>query len=116
MLRALLETHPGWQVCGEAENGVEAVQKAAQLKPDLIILDILMPQMNGFQAAKQIHSTSPHMPILIFTGYAISLRDKLETRECGVRDIISKTTAPSRLMDAVETGLRETARSSSAAS
>jgi DNA-binding NarL/FixJ family response regulator len=72
MLRALLETHTDWQVCAEAANGLEAVQKAAELKPDAIILDLAMPEMDGLHAAREILSNSPTLPILLHTNHAFS--------------------------------------------
>jgi len=59
-LRSLLESHEGWEVCGEAEDGDEAVAKAAALSPDAIILDLAMPRMDGLEAARHIHKAAPH--------------------------------------------------------
>ena len=64
LLRALLETRQSWQVCAEAENGLEAVAQAAELKPDIIILDLAMPLMDGLHAAQTISAASPTTPIL----------------------------------------------------
>ena len=61
MLKALLETRTGWQVCAEAANGLESVEKAAELKPDVIILDLSMPEVDGLQAAVRIAAASPHV-------------------------------------------------------
>src|SRR6266403_473357 len=64
-LRALLESRTGWQVCAEAANGREAVEKAGQLKPDVAVLDIGMPLLNGVEATRQIRKLSPQTEILI---------------------------------------------------
>jgi two-component system response regulator NreC len=68
-LRNLLENRPDWEVCGEAENGREGVDKAIVLCPDLILLDLSMPVMNGFQAARELHRLLPQVPLLMFTSF-----------------------------------------------
>lgn len=66
-LRSLLESKSDWEVCGEAANGREAVEKAAKLKPDVAVLDIAMPLLNGVEATRQILKVSPKTAILILT-------------------------------------------------
>lgn len=66
-LRSLLESKNDWEVCGEAANGREAVEKAAKLKPDVAVLDIAMPLLNGVEATRQILKVSPKTAILILT-------------------------------------------------
>lgn len=66
-LRALLETQPGWTICGEATNGNEAVEKAAQQQPDVVILDIGMPEMNGVVATVRIREVAPQARVLVLT-------------------------------------------------
>src|SRR3974377_1848395 len=68
-LRSLLARHAGWEVCAEAESGDEAVSMAAALKPDLSILDLLMPRMDGFEAARHIRKIAPGRPIILHTLY-----------------------------------------------
>ena len=65
LLRRLLERHSDWRVCGEAVNGVEAVEKVKVFTPDLAILDLGMPMMNGVQAAREIARTNPRLPMLL---------------------------------------------------
>lgn len=66
-LRTLLEQHGSWQICEEASNGQEAVEKAQQAAPDVIVLDFQMPKMNGLDAAREIRRRSPDVPILMVT-------------------------------------------------
>jgi DNA-binding NarL/FixJ family response regulator len=66
-LRAVLEAHPGWEVCGEAANGLEAVSQAHALKPDIVVLDFAMPELNGLGAARQIRQELPQIEVLILT-------------------------------------------------
>src|SRR5260370_38728215 len=66
-IRSLLEDHAGWEVCGEARDGREAVEYAGKLKPDVLLLDIGMPNLNGLDAARQILATDPEARILILT-------------------------------------------------
>lgn len=66
-LCSLLKSHPGWIVCGEAIDGRDAVQKAVDLRPDVILVDVSMPHLNGFETAKCIHDKVPEAEILIVT-------------------------------------------------
>lgn len=68
-LRMLLERHQGWTVCGEAADGIEAVEQAAALKPDVILLDISMPKLDGLTAMPLIREKVPHAAIVILTLY-----------------------------------------------
>jgi DNA-binding NarL/FixJ family response regulator len=102
VLKATLENHSGWQVCGQATNGLEAVQKAAELQPDLIILDFAMPVMDGLRAARRILSASPSVPVLIFTNYYCPTLVG-EADLAGVRQVIDKGLAGHELVLAVET-------------
>jgi DNA-binding NarL/FixJ family response regulator len=102
VLKTALENHSDWHVCGQATNGLEAVQKAAELHPDLIILDFAMPVMGGLGAARQILSASPSVPILIFTNYYFPSL-VLEADSVGVRQVIDKGLAGNELLFAVET-------------
>src|SRR5260370_17925650 len=66
-VKALIESPPGWEICDEAHTGREAVAKAEQTKPDVVILDITMPELNGLEAAKSIQKVSPGTEILILS-------------------------------------------------
>jgi DNA-binding NarL/FixJ family response regulator len=104
MLRALLETHEGWQVCGEAENGLEAVAKAKELRPDVIILDLAMPVMDGLRAAREIVAALPGVPLLIHTLHNAP-GVELEVKKAGARKIINKTDNADELLKAIEEAL-----------
>ena len=90
IIRGMLEAHPGWEVCAEAEDGVQAVARAKECKPDLILLDLAMPEMNGFEAAREISSALPGTPILLNTLYASPQVEK-EAEKVGVLRVISKS-------------------------
>ncbi|MFL6519684.1 MAG: response regulator [Chthoniobacterales bacterium] len=98
--RAVLEAQPGWQVCGFAENGREAVARAIELKPDIVILDMTMPDLNGLDAAIQIKEQLPETEILIFSGHE---SEELIRRafEAGVKSFIFKSKAHESLVHAV---------------
>jgi DNA-binding NarL/FixJ family response regulator len=100
-LRALLESKTGWQVCAEASNGREAVEKAGQLKPDVAVLDIGMPLMNGVEATRQIRKLSPQTEILILTMHD---SDQLvqEVLGAGAHGYILKDDADRNLIAAVD--------------
>src|ERR1700687_4589932 len=68
-LRALIEHEPGWQVCGIATNGQEAVEAAKKLKPDVVILDMTMPELDGLEALREIKRTLPNTEVMIFSAY-----------------------------------------------
>jgi DNA-binding NarL/FixJ family response regulator len=100
-LRALLQPHPGWEICGEAVDGRDAVSKAADLKPDVVILDIGMPNLNGLDAARQILATEPRTMILILT-IDESEQVMREVLGAGARGFLLKSDAARDLVTAVE--------------
>ena len=103
-LTSLLESHAGWKVCGEAENGQEAVMKAAELKPHLIILDLSMPIMDGLRAAREIATIMPTVPILMYTQHTY-WGIELEVKKFGVRMLVPKTGDGGELLSTIETML-----------
>jgi DNA-binding NarL/FixJ family response regulator len=100
-IRAMLESHPGWEVCGEAKDGREAVELASKEKPDLILLDIGMPNLNGLEAARQILAVSPDIAILILTMHD-SDQVVREVLRAGARGFLLKSDAGRDLVAAVE--------------
>ena len=100
-VRSLLEEHPGWEVCGEAKDGREAVEFANQLKPDILLLDIGMPNLNGLDAARQILSINPDARILILTIHD-SEQVVREVLAAGARGFLLKSDAGRDLVAAVE--------------
>ena len=68
-VRAFIESWPGFEVCGEASDGLEGVEKRLELKPDVIILDFPMPRLNGLQVALIVHQTVPTLRIILYTLY-----------------------------------------------
>ena len=100
-LKAMLETHPGWEICGEAHTGAEAVAKVQELKPHVAILDIGMPEMDGLEAARQIRQHSPKTEILVLSMH---YSDQLirEILEAGIRGYVVKSDSDRDLVLAVE--------------
>jgi DNA-binding NarL/FixJ family response regulator len=89
-LRTLLGLNSDWQVCGEAVDGADAVEKAHQLAPDLILMDFSMPQMDGVQAAREIAKAGSDIPILLVTLNLSSEIMEL-ARNAGLRGAMSKS-------------------------
>ena len=104
-LRALLETHAGWEVCGEAADGRAAVDLAQKLSPDIVVMDIGMPQLNGFEATRQILERTRGIEVLV-----LSMHDSEQlVREvigAGARGYVLKSDAGRDLVAAVEALLR----------
>ena len=100
-LRTLLESKAGWEVCGEATHGRDAVQKAAELKPDVAVLDIAMPILNGVEATRQFRKLSPATAILILSMHDSELLVQ-EVLEAGAKGYILKDDADRNLLAAVE--------------
>ncbi len=100
-VRTLVE-RSGWEVCAEAATGREAIDLAEKLKPDVAVLDIGMPELNGLEATREIRRLVPGTEVLILTGVNTDqiVRDVFES---GARSFISKTDAPRFLNEAIET-------------
>src|SRR5579864_6455867 len=103
---SLLESHQGWEICGQVADGRDAVEKCRLLKPDLLILDICMPELNGLDAARQILKHNPDQAILVLTA----VDSEQVIREClevGIRGWVFKSDSSEDLMTAVEALQRE---------
>jgi DNA-binding NarL/FixJ family response regulator len=101
LVRSKLQSHPHFEVCGEATDGGQAVEEAKKLKPDVVVLNVTMPVLNGFQAARQIRSSLPESAIVILSSNA-DKRFVEEAKKIGVRAYVAKTKAGEALVKAVE--------------
>ena len=100
-IRSLLENHPGWEICGEASDGREAVASVTKLKPDVLLLDIGMPNLNGLDATRQILAIMPEARILILTVHD-SEQVVREVLAAGARGFLLKSDTGRDLVTAVE--------------
>lgn len=101
----LMEYHDGWEVCAEAENGKQAVLKATELKPDIVVLDLAMPVMSGIDAADEIGKVLPSVPVVLYTMYAVPVIE-LKAKQVGVRQVVPKPDAAG-LLRVVENLLKQ---------
>ena len=101
----LIESHDGWEVCAQVEDGKQAVLKTRELKPDIVVLDLAMPVMNGIEAAGEISKVLPSAPIVLYTLYAFPMTELL-AKKVGVRHVVSKTDGAG-LLRVVENLLQE---------
>jgi DNA-binding NarL/FixJ family response regulator len=101
-IRSLLESHDGWEVCGEAATGRDAVEQNRQLRPDVVVMDLSLPELNGLDATRQILKDSPGTEVLVLTMHRSEelARDVLRA---GARGYIMKSDADENLITAVDT-------------
>lgn len=97
-VRRLVETRKDWQVCGEASDGVQAVQKVRELVPDVVILDILMPVMNGFEAAMEIRQIAPATKLILLSIHEVPVSAK----EVGADAFVSKADVAQELVTTID--------------
>lgn len=100
-LRSILNAKPEWQICGEAENGQQAIECAKELKPNIIILDITMPVMSGLEATEELTNLNLGFRILIFTMHDSSTLTKA-VRKAGAQGYVLKSRAARDLIRAIE--------------
>lgn len=100
-LRDILAVRPGWAICAEAHTGTEAVAKAKSLKPDVAILDLSMPELNGLEAAQQIRAVAPKTEMLVLSMH---YSDQLvrDIVDAGIRGYMMKSDADKDLLTAVD--------------
>jgi DNA-binding NarL/FixJ family response regulator len=98
--RRFLESETQYEICGEAVDGVDAIEKARDLRPDLIILDMSMPRMNGLQAARVLRKEMGNVPIILFTMH-VSAVSSAEVQAC-VSSVVCKTDGLVRLVKQVD--------------
>jgi len=101
LVREFIEARPGFEICGEATDGMEGIAMGRELRPDLVILDFLMPRINGLQAALMLQHFVPNMPIILFTFYKDAIPKDL-AQAAGVTSILSKTDQLAKLADEVQ--------------
>jgi DNA-binding NarL/FixJ family response regulator len=100
-IRRLLEQRPGWEVCGEAADGLGVVLKTAELKPDVVILDLALGMIDGLTAAREISRLVPSLPIVLCTIFFTDVLER-ESPEFGIRAVVDKSDAGTRLVSVVE--------------
>jgi DNA-binding NarL/FixJ family response regulator len=101
ILKMYLELQKDIMVCGEAANGFEAIEKAKMLRPDLVLLDLAMPEMNGAEAASVLKKAMPNVPIIVFTMFSENIGRSL-TSAVGVDLVLSKPDGMRALVDAIQ--------------
>lgn len=100
-LRSLLESHSNWEVCGEAVNGREAIDRVRELKPDVVVLDVTMPQVNGLEAAREIRRYMPESKVVILSQHEPALM-KQSALAAGAGAYVTKSEVSRELMIAIE--------------
>ena len=106
LLRRLLEKEEDWQVCGEASNGVEAIEGVERFKPDVVVMDLAMPIMNGLQAGPEIAKAHPRLPMLLISVQEVSKQLVWEARRAGYRGAVTKSGGGGEVLRGVEALLR----------
>jgi len=105
LVRTYFDRETDFRVCGEAVDGLDAIEKASELNPDLIILDESMPRMGGLKAARIIHSMAIRVPIILFTLHAETISSE-DVSDAGIASIVSKTGGIAELGEQVDNLLR----------
>ena len=100
-LRRLLEAQPGWIICGEAENGCDGIEKAAKLRPDLIVIDLAMLVLNGIVATSVLKRLMPAVSIVMFTSFS-DPSIKKTAMASGLDAFVDKSESPEILLSCIE--------------
>ena len=106
IIRSFFECESGFDVCGEAIDGFDAIQKAKELNPDLIILDLSMPRMSGIEAAPILKKMLPQTPIVLLTSHHRALQG-YDAHAVGIDAVVAKDGGMSLLLDRVKSLLQE---------
>jgi DNA-binding NarL/FixJ family response regulator len=101
----LFRSEPDFEVCGEAANGREAIERAQELHPHLVVMDLAMPVMNGIEASRVLRKLLPTVPVIVFTHYSDVLSEK-EAHSLGISIVVSKSAHISVLLDKARDLLR----------
>jgi DNA-binding NarL/FixJ family response regulator len=110
-LKGLAGQYKDWTIVGEAVNGRQAVLMAASLNPDLVVLDLAMPMLDGIHAAAEILKVSPSMPVILYTLHDMP-HLLLEAKKVGIREVVFKTSDATELADAIHRVLKDAASTS----
>jgi DNA-binding NarL/FixJ family response regulator len=105
-VRSALERHPGFEVCGEAEDGLKAVEEAHKLKPDVVVLNVSMPVLDGFGAAREIKAKLPETAIVILSANVDQCFIE-EAKKIGARAYVAKTKTGEALVKAIEAAVKD---------
>jgi len=97
ILRSIFERR-GWEVCGEAEDGKAAIEKTQRLRPDIVVLDLSMPVMNGLEAARELKRINPSLPLIMYTTFSTPHLER-EAIASGCSALIPKEESLTRLID-----------------
>jgi len=100
-LRLLIQDHPGWTVCAEARSGREAVEQSIECNPDVVVIDVSMPDLNGLEATRRIRKSCPRTEVLVVT-YHDSDEMAAEVLNAGARGYVLKSDSDQELVHAVE--------------
>jgi DNA-binding NarL/FixJ family response regulator len=100
-LRSLLESHSGWEIAGEASDGAEAVEQVLRLKPDVTVLDVSMPGLNGLDAMRQLLKSQPDLKVVVLSQYEPAFLER-SALEAGAKVYLTKTDVGQRLIRAIE--------------
>jgi DNA-binding NarL/FixJ family response regulator len=103
-VRSTLEEHPHFEVCGEAADGAKAIEEADKLKPDVVVLDVSMPVLNGFEAAREIKEKLPQSAIVILSSHVDRCFVE-QAKKLGARAYVAKTKLGEALVKAIETAV-----------
>jgi len=96
--QTISESDAQWQICGEAIDGRDAIEKARALKPDLVVLDFAMPMVDGIKAGREIRSLLPHVAILVYTFMIFPKLEKL-AHEAGIQSVVQKADSPALISE-----------------